>query len=49
MQGNTVDDGSHGQLRDASVQERTLEIVGLECTTHLEEAIGFVAVGKIGR
>ena len=31
------------------MQERTLEIVGLECTTHLEEAISLVAVGQIGR
>ena len=49
MQGHTIDDGCHGKFRHAGMQESSREVVGLERSAHLEETVGLVAVGKVGR
>ena len=49
MQSDTVDDGCHCEFRNAGMQERTLEIMCLKGTTSLEEGVGLVTVGEVGR
>ena len=49
MQCDTIDNCSHGEFRYTRVQECTLEIMCSEGSAHLEEGIGLVAVGQVGR